>query len=144
MPRIAVAFVVILLVNPDLAFSQASKLNRAVRLTENLEPAIPHPEQEELRKVFISRWAENDKSAYLEAMKGIMGWSVKDRLGEIRCPTLIIGADGDYFSIEDKRAYTSMIPAAELVIVENSMHALPAEKPEEFNSIVLGFLLGSS
>jgi pimeloyl-ACP methyl ester carboxylesterase len=102
---------------------------------------LPHPDQEELRKVFIERWAENDKDAYLEAMKAVVGWSVLERLGEIHCPTLVIGADGDYFSIADKEAYTSMIPNAQLKIVENTMHALPAEKPEEFNQIVLDFLL---
>jgi pimeloyl-ACP methyl ester carboxylesterase len=102
---------------------------------------MPHPEQKELREVFIQRWGENDKTAYLEALKGIVGWSVKDRLAEIKCPALIIGADGDYFPVEEKEAYVSMIPNSKLVIVENSRHALPAERPEDFNNIVLGFLL---
>jgi pimeloyl-ACP methyl ester carboxylesterase len=105
------------------------------------ERFLPDPDQEELREVFIQRWGENDKKAYLESLKGIVGWSVLDRLNEIRCPTLIIGADGDYFPVEEKEAYASMIPSAKLVIVENSLHALPAEKPNEFNSIVLDFLL---
>jgi len=101
------------------------------------ERFLPHPGQEELKRIFIERWAENDKSAYLEAMKGVVGWSVLDRLSEITCPTLIIGADGDYYPTADKEFYTSLIPNARLVIVKNSMHALPAEKPGEFNQIVL-------
>ena len=67
-----------------------------------------------------------------------------DRLGEIRCPTLVVGAERDYFSIGDKETYTSMIPNAQLKIVEDALHDLPAEKPEEFNQIVLDFLLGLS
>ena len=102
---------------------------------------LPHPNQKELRKIFIERWADNDKPAYFEALKGVFGWSVLDRLGEIKCPTLVIGADGDYFPIAEKEAYTSLIPNARLEIVENSMHALPAEKPGKFNQIVLDFLL---
>ncbi len=103
---------------------------------------LPRPDQAELKEIFIERWAENDKSAYLEAMKAVVGWSVIDKLGEISCPTLVIGSDGDYFPTTDKEAYTKRIPGAELIIVKDSLHALPAEKPEEFNQIVVDFLLG--
>lgn len=101
---------------------------------------LPDPEQAELRKIFIERWAENDKPAYTEAMKAVIGWSVTDRLGEIRCPTLVIGADGDYFPTAEKENYVKQIPGAELLIIENSRHALPAEKPAEFNAAVKEFL----
>jgi len=101
---------------------------------------LPDPEQAELRKIFIERWSENDKLAYREAMKAVIGWSVTDRLGEIRCQTLIIGADGDYFSTAEKENYVKLIPGAELLIIENSRHALPAEKPAEFNLAVKEFL----
>lgn len=101
---------------------------------------LPDPEQAELREVFIDHWAENHKPSYLEAMKAVVGWSIFNRLNEIKAPTLVIGADGDYFPTEDKQAYTKMIPGAKLEIVKNSRHALPAEQPEIFNQLVLDFL----
>ena len=101
---------------------------------------FPDPEQAELREIFIERWAENDKPAYTEAMKAVIGWSVTDRLGEIRCPTLVLGSDGDYFPAAEKENYVKQIPGAELLVIENSRHALPAEKPAEFNSAVKAFL----
>ncbi len=101
---------------------------------------LPDPEQAELRKIFVERWAENHKPAYLEAMKAVVGWSVRNRLGQIDCPTLVIGADGDYFPTAEKEIYTGLIPGARLVIVENSRHALPAEKPALYNQLVLDFL----
>jgi pimeloyl-ACP methyl ester carboxylesterase len=52
----------------------------------------------------------------------------------------VIGSDGDYFPVADKEAYTKRIPGAKLTIVEDSRHALPAEKPREFNRIVKNFL----
>ena len=36
------------LVFPTMTFAQASKLNRAIRSAENLEPAIPRREQDKL------------------------------------------------------------------------------------------------
>ena len=99
-------------------------------------------DQEPLRELFVKRWAENHPPSYRAALKAAYGWSVLERLGEIKVPTLVVGADGDYFPTAEKEIYTALIPGAELVVVENSKHALPAEKPEEFNRLVSEFLLG--
>lgn len=104
---------------------------------------LPGPEHHALRELFIQRWSENHKPSYLASMRAAYGWSVRERLGEIRCPTLVIGSDGDYFPSEEKQVYTRLIPNARLEVVENSRHALPAEKPDEFNQIVLRFLSGN-
>ncbi len=105
------------------------------------ERFFTEPEQEGIREIFVRRWAANHKPSYLASLKAAFGWSVLGRLGEIQAPALVIGADGDYFSNAEKEQYTQLMPNAELVIVENSRHALPAEKPTEFNQIVLSFLL---
>jgi pimeloyl-ACP methyl ester carboxylesterase len=104
---------------------------------------FPKPEQEELRRTFVERWAENDKRAYLDATRGLVGWSVSERLGEIRCPTLVVAADEDYSPVEVKRAYTVNIPGAELVVIEDSRHGTPVDQPERFNAVLLEFLTGS-
>lgn len=108
------------------------------------ERFFPEPEQAAIREIFINRWAENDKPAYQQAMKAVVGWSVLEQLGEIRCPTLVLGAEGDYFPTADKEAYTRLIPNARLEIIPNTRHALPAEKPEEFNQLIVNFLTGIS
>lgn len=102
------------------------------------------PEQEGIREIFIRRWAENHKPSYLASLKAVYGWSVLDRLEEIQAATLVIGAEGDYFSNEEKEVYTRLMLNAKLVIVEGANHALPAEKPSEFNEIVKKFLMASS
>ncbi len=99
------------------------------------------PEHEAIRQLFVRRWAANHKPSYLASLKAAFGWSVLERLGEIQVPTLVIGADGDYFSNTEKERYTRLMPNAELIIIEDSRHALPAEKPIEFNKIVKDFLL---
>jgi 3-oxoadipate enol-lactonase len=105
------------------------------------ERLFTEPDQEPLREILVERWSENHKPSYLASLKATYGWSVQERLGEIHIPTLVVGADGDYFPTSDKEAYTLLIPGARLVVIENSKHALPAEKPQEFNRVVLGFLL---
>jgi pimeloyl-ACP methyl ester carboxylesterase len=101
---------------------------------------FPEEGQEELRQTFVERWAENDKRAYYDATRGLVGWSVADRLGDVRCPTLVIAADGDYTPVSLKRAYVDKMAQAELVVITDSRHGTPVDQPERFNRAVMAFL----
>jgi 3-oxoadipate enol-lactonase len=101
---------------------------------------FPKPEQEELRRAIVERWAENDKRTYIDSTRGLVGWSVVDRLDAVRCPTLVIAADEDYTPVSLKEAYVAKMPQAELVIITDSRHATPIERPEEFNRALMTFL----
>ena len=103
---------------------------------------FPEAEQEALRNVFVERWAENDPLAYREAMKAIIGWSVADRIEAINCPMLVIGSEQDYTSVAEKKAYVERIAQAKLLVIEDSRHALPLEKPDVFNAALEEFLMG--
>jgi len=98
------------------------------------------PEQEELRERMASRWAENDKKAYLSSLKTLKNWSVLERLQEIKCPTLVISSDEDYTPLSDKEEYTALISNAKLVVIEDARHAVSVEKPGELNTILMDFL----
>lgn len=101
---------------------------------------LPQPEFATLRQQFADRWAENDKRAYLHAMKGLVGWSVMAQLPHINTPTLVITADQDYTPVSVKEAHVAKMPHAELAIIPNSHHAVPVERPEQFNSTLEAFL----
>ncbi|MBL7162115.1 MAG: alpha/beta fold hydrolase [Anaerolineales bacterium] len=98
------------------------------------------PEQEEIRRIFVERWAENDPQAYLASTRALVGWSVAEQLHDLDIPTLVISADEDYAFFGNKAHYAAMMPNADLVVIEDSRHATPAEKPDEFNQAVLNFL----
>ena len=98
------------------------------------------PEHGRLRQAFIERWAENDKSAYLQTLDAIVGWSVADRIASISCPTLIIAAEEDYTSFQKNREYANRIPDARLVVIPDARHATPVEEPEAFNETIASFL----
>ena len=73
-------------------------------------------------------------------MRGLVGWSVSDRLADVHCPTLVIAADEDYTPVSLKRAYVAQMPRAEMVVIEDSRHATPVEHPEQFNQVLSDFL----
>ena len=101
---------------------------------------FPKPEQAELRRKIAERWPQNEKHAYLASLDAIIGWSVRERLARITCPTLVIAAEHDYTPVEHKRQYVAEMPNAQLLVIENSRHATPLDQPQRFNNALLAFL----
>ncbi|HEY44847.1 MAG TPA: alpha/beta hydrolase [Anaerolineae bacterium] len=111
------------------------------KIGEFLGPRLfPKPEQESMRQMFIERWAENDQRAYLDAFRGLLGWSISDLLHTIICPTLVIASDEDYTPVSTKEAYVDRLRQGELVVIQDARHAVTIERPQEFNKAVLDFL----
>lgn len=96
-----------------------------------------------LQRLFIERFGQNRKRSYLQTLKALTCWSVESELCQITCPTLVIGADNDYTSNAAKKAYVAQMPNAWLSIIPNSHHALPMERPDQFNLEVQRFLAAS-
>ena len=105
---------------------------------------LPAPEHAALRQTFVERWGRNDPGAYLRALAALVGWSVMARLPAITCPVLVVAADQDYTPVEWKRAYTSAMPRASLVVIPDSRHMMPVEKPGAFHDAIVPFLTGAS
>jgi pimeloyl-ACP methyl ester carboxylesterase len=136
-----------LLVKSLAAHWQIQKRQLAVRafgmgrLAQMLAPRLfPEPEQEALRIRFVQHWTENDPRAYRAATSALVNWSVADRLGEIRCPVLVIASDEDYTPVSAKEAYVALMPHAELAVIDDARHAVTVERPEEFNAVLEAFL----
>jgi 3-oxoadipate enol-lactonase len=64
-----------------------------------------------------------------------------DRLGRIAAPTLVIAGDADpMIDPANSRILAERIAGAELRLMPGLRHAFTAERPDEFNAIVLEFL----
>ncbi len=110
-----------------------------------LSPRLfPKEQHAQLRETFVERWAENDPDAYVESLLAMAPWNVMDRIGSIRCPTLVIAADQDYSPVAVKEAYIKQMPQAELVVIPDSHHATPMEEPQTFNAALMRFLRAHS
>jgi pimeloyl-ACP methyl ester carboxylesterase len=102
---------------------------------------FPEPEQADLRRDFIERLAGNEKRCYDASLRAIFaGWGVAERLGDIHCPVLFIVADQDYTPVELRKVYLDRMPNARMVVIPDSRHALPMEKPRELNRAIADFL----
>lgn len=100
---------------------------------------FPKADQTELAHTFIERWAENDRRAYTDAMRAIVGWSVAQHLPNLHIPTLVLSGDQDYTPVTHKEVYVAQMPQAELVVIPDSRHVTPVDQPELFNQAIISF-----
>jgi pimeloyl-ACP methyl ester carboxylesterase len=102
---------------------------------------FPWPEQAALRRETAQRIAANDLHAYRATLWAIARFDVRDRLGEIRCPTLVVAGDADStVPLAAKRLLAERIPGSRLDIIPRSGHATPVDQPEAFNQVMLRYL----
>lgn len=67
-------------------------------------------------------------------------WDIRDRLGEIAVPTLVLAGAADFITpLDSARELADGIPDAELVILAASGHLAHLEEPDAFRDAVLRF-----
>lgn len=98
-----------------------------------------HEQELEAQKI---SWRQMDVQRYVESLRAIRDWSVDDRLGEIKAPSLILWGSED---IEIPRVYSDRLVEglqyAVLSVIEGAGHKSCADRPAAFNKATLAFLL---
>ena len=103
--------------------------------------AFPRPEQAGLRQAAIERVAANPRRHYLASLAAILRFDVRRRLGEIRCPTLIVaGANDRTVPLAAKELLAGSIPGAGLRVVADSGHVSQFDQPVAFNRLLIEHL----
>jgi pimeloyl-ACP methyl ester carboxylesterase len=103
---------------------------------------FPKPEQDQLRREFYEQVIQSNPHGYRAAMRALARFDVRRRLYEISAPTLVITGELDA-SIPPKiqRRLSEGISGARHVTIPSAGHAVTADQPEEFNRVLLDFLL---
>ncbi len=87
------------------------------------------------------RYTGLDFQAAAELLRAFLRYDVADRLGEVGAPTLVVAGGEDALKPpRHAEALARGIRGAELLVVPGAGHALCLERPEEFNTALLGFL----
>ncbi len=103
--------------------------------------AFPGAEHTALREAAQVRLAANSRRQYLGCLAALMRFDVRDRLGEIRCPTLVVaGALDATVPLAAKELLARAIPGARLHVVGNSGHITHYDQPEALNALLLEHL----
>jgi 3-oxoadipate enol-lactonase len=100
-------------------------------------PAAPPELVAPFRRQLVATPAED----YARCCEALAGWDFRDRLNEIRAPTLVVaGADDPATPREHAQLLAERIPRARLVVIDGAAHLANVEQPERFSHLVADHL----
>jgi pimeloyl-ACP methyl ester carboxylesterase len=81
------------------------------------------------------------KPGFVDALDALTDYPIRDRLGEIACPTLIVwGSDDRIVPVRDAFEFERLIPDSRKVIYADTGHMTMLERPAAFNALLDRFL----
>ena len=102
---------------------------------------LPAPHQERLRRQLLEHASRTSRWVYIASLRALVRWNAERRLGSIRSPTLVLGGEYDFTSIDEKRRWATRLPAAQVVMLPASRHRSELDAPTAFNEAVMRFLV---
>jgi pimeloyl-ACP methyl ester carboxylesterase len=85
------------------------------------------------------------RPGFVDALRAIMDYDFRDRLTEIRCPTLIVwGTEDMLVPSSDADEFERLIPHSRKVIFRDTGHMAMLERPQTFNDCMMEFLAEES
>jgi pimeloyl-ACP methyl ester carboxylesterase len=131
----------ILMASGAWAASKSDTVVRRARLRElALGVVVRHPDRLDPRLA-----AEQVRGAgtpgFLQGLEAVIDYEIRERLGEIACPTLIVWGDHDrLISVRDADVFAELIPDSRKVVFDDTGHMAMLERPDEFNALLEQFL----
>ena len=81
------------------------------------------------------------KPGFVPALDALTDYPIRDRLGEIACPTLIVWGSGDKLvPARDADEFARLIPNSRKVVWPETGHVAMLERPAAFNALLEAFL----
>jgi pimeloyl-ACP methyl ester carboxylesterase len=105
-----------------------------------LAPVIRHPSR--LRPdVLLEIMPRSNNPGFMPALESLLDYDFTDRLGEVRCPTLLVwGREDILVPVADADEYERRIPDARKVVFDETGHMPQLERPGEFNDCLMSFV----
>jgi len=90
---------------------------------------------------FLEMQLATPRADYALGLEAIAGFDVREELGAVRAPTLVIaGAEDTATTAADAAFLAEHIPGARLVLIEGAAHLANVEQADEFNGALLAHL----
>jgi pimeloyl-ACP methyl ester carboxylesterase len=81
------------------------------------------------------------KPGFIQGLEAVLDYEIRERLGKIACPTLIVWGDHDrLINVRDADVFAELIPNSRKVVFEDTGHMSMLEHPERFNPLLEQFL----
>jgi pimeloyl-ACP methyl ester carboxylesterase len=124
--------------DPMISPERAVRMRAPILFSERFIKEEPE-RLEEFLQLSIKYWPTPEGAQ--RQIGALSVFNVKKRLGEIKCPVLVItGKEDRMMPPVNSKLLAEAIPGARLYMVEGAGHSFFLEKPEEVNRIIMDFL----
>jgi pimeloyl-ACP methyl ester carboxylesterase len=119
-------------------FARRPKLRRALmRFVAHRAEALSGP-------LIAEQVRGSGKPGFIDALDALTNYPIRDRLGEISRPTLIVWGEEDRLvPVRDAYEFERLIPTSRAVVWPETGHVAMLERPAAFNALVDAFLAES-
>ena len=94
-----------------------------------------------VRRMTLQNPNPQPPEAFRRQLEASSRFEARDRLGTLKMPVHVIGAEHDILiPVWKSVEVAELIPGAKLTIMERAAHGMQLERAQEFNDLVLGFL----
>jgi pimeloyl-ACP methyl ester carboxylesterase len=107
--------------------------------------AVRHPER--LPNALMAEQIRqgSGKPGFIDALDALTDHDIEDRLGDVRCPTLVYWGEEDRLvPVRDAARFGQLIPRARVVRLDDTGHMAMLERPGRFNPDMAAFLAGEA
>jgi pimeloyl-ACP methyl ester carboxylesterase len=121
--------------------SRSEALTRRPRSRELIFGVVAHRAGKLPGPLVAEQVRGSGKPGFVPALDALTKYPIRDRLGEIVCPTLIVWGTHDMLvPARDADEFERLIPNARKVVWPETGHVAMLERPEAFNRLLAAFL----
>ena len=81
------------------------------------------------------------KEGFDEALRACLDYDFRDRLPDVKAPTLIVWGEKDsIIPVRDAQEFERLIPDSRKIVMKDTGHIPMAERPQAFNDVLVEFL----
>jgi pimeloyl-ACP methyl ester carboxylesterase len=100
-----------------------------------------HPSRLKADLAYEAFFKGTGKPGFTDALRASLDFDFRDRLPEIRVPTLIVWGENDsIIPVKDANEFERLIPDSRKVVMKDTGHIAMAERPATFNDLMMDFL----
>jgi pimeloyl-ACP methyl ester carboxylesterase len=121
--------------------SRSEALTRRPRSRELIFGIVAHRPSKLPGPLVAEQVRGSGKPGFVPALDALTTYPIRDRLGEIACPTLIVWGTHDLLvPARDADEFERLIPNARKVVWPETGHVAMLERPDAFNRLLAAFL----
>jgi pimeloyl-ACP methyl ester carboxylesterase len=121
--------------------TRSETLTRRPRVRRQIMKLVAHRAEALPAPLIAEQVKGSGKPGFVPALDALTDYRIRDRLGEIECPVLVVwGEDDRLVPVRDAHEFGRLIPHAHVEVWPETGHVAMLERPAAFNALLEHFI----